>query len=33
MATISWRTDVDKVLSDAKAQARHVLMDFSAAPL
>jgi hypothetical protein len=33
MATISWRTDVDKVLSDAKAQGRHVLIDFSAAPL
>jgi hypothetical protein len=33
MATISWRTDVDKVLSEAKGQGRHVLIDFSAAPL
>ena len=33
MATISWRTDVDRVLADAKAQEKHVLIDFSAAPL
>jgi len=33
MATISWRTDIDEVVSDAKAQGRHILFDFSAAPL
>jgi len=33
MATISWRRDTDKVLSEAKAQGRHVLIDFTAAPL
>jgi hypothetical protein len=30
---IAWRKDVEKVLSDAKAQGRHALLDFSAAPL
>ena len=29
---IAWRRDVDAVLSEAKAQGRHVLLDFSAAP-
>ena len=30
---ISWRRDVDAVLSEAKAQGSHVLLDFSAAPM
>jgi hypothetical protein len=30
---ISWRRDVDAVLSEAKAQGRNVLLDFSAAPM
>jgi hypothetical protein len=29
---ISWRRDVDAVLSQAQAKGRHVLLDFSAAP-
>jgi hypothetical protein len=29
---IAWRRDVDEVFSEAKAQGRHVLLDFSAAP-
>jgi hypothetical protein len=29
---IQWRHDVDKVLEEAKAQRRPVLLDFSAAP-
>lgn len=29
---IAWRRDVDAVLSEAKAQGRHVLLDFTAAP-
>jgi hypothetical protein len=29
---IAWRRDVDAVLSEAKAQGRNVLLDFSAAP-
>jgi hypothetical protein len=29
---ITWRQDVDKALSEASAQGRHVLFDFSAAP-
>jgi hypothetical protein len=31
--TIAWRRDVEAVLSEAQAQQRHVLLDFSAAPL
>ena len=30
---ISWRRDVEALLSEAKAQQRHVLLDFSAAPM
>ncbi len=30
---ITWRTDIDKVLEDAKSQQRPVLLDFSAAPM
>ena len=30
---ITWRRDVDTVLSEAKAQGRHLLLDFSAAPM
>jgi hypothetical protein len=30
---ISFRRDVDAVLSEAKAKQRHVLLDFSAAPM
>jgi hypothetical protein len=30
---IEWRHDVDQVLADAKSQHRHVLLDFSAAPM
>lgn len=30
---IPWRRDIDKVLEDAKAQGRQVLLDFSAAPM
>jgi len=29
---IAWRRDIEAVLSEAKAQGRHVLLDFSAAP-
>ena len=29
---IAWRRDIDAVLSEAKGQGRHVLLDFSAAP-
>ena len=31
--SIKWRHDVDQVLTDAKAQKRPVLLDFSAAPM
>lgn len=31
--TISFRRDIDAVLSEAKAAQRHVLLDFSAAPM
>ena len=30
---IDWRDDIDGVLTDAKAQNRNVLLDFSAAPM
>jgi hypothetical protein len=30
---IAWRKDIDKALSDARAQNRHLLLDFSAAPM
>ena len=30
---IKWRHDIDQVLSDAKAQRKPVLLDFSAAPM
>ena len=30
---ITWRHDLEKALEDAKAQHRHVLLDFSAAPM
>jgi hypothetical protein len=30
---IKWRHDIDKVLNEAKAQTRPVLLDFSAAPM
>jgi hypothetical protein len=31
--TIDFRHDVDRVLTDAKAQQKPVLLDFSAAPM
>lgn len=31
--TIAWRHDVDRVLEEAGAQRRPVLLDFSAAPM
>ena len=30
---IAWRHDIDQVLEDARSQNRHVLLDFSAAPM
>jgi hypothetical protein len=30
---ILWRHDPDAALADATAQSRHVLLDFSAAPM
>jgi hypothetical protein len=30
---ITWRKDIDKALADARAQNRHLLLDFSAAPM
>ena len=30
---IQWRRDPDKALLDAKAQGKHVLFDFTAAPM
>jgi hypothetical protein len=33
VSSIEWRRDIDRVLDDAKAQHRHVLLDFSAAPM
>jgi hypothetical protein len=32
MMKISWRRDVEAVLSEAQARGRHILLDFSAAP-
>jgi hypothetical protein len=31
--SITWRKDVDQALSDARKQNRHLLLDFSAAPM
>ena len=31
--TITWRKDIDEALKQARAQNRHLLLDFSAAPL
>ncbi len=31
--TITWRHDFDRALQDAGAQRKHVLLDFSAAPM
>ena len=30
---IAWRNDVDQALKDARAKNRHLLLDFSAAPM
>jgi hypothetical protein len=30
---INWRKDIDQALKDAQSQNRHVLLDFSAAPM
>lgn len=30
---IAWRRDVDAALEEARAQGRHLLLDFSAAPM
>jgi hypothetical protein len=30
---INWRKDIDKALDDARAHTRHLLLDFSAAPM
>jgi hypothetical protein len=30
---IDWRHDIERVLADAKAQHKPVLLDFSAAPM
>ena len=30
---INWRHDIDRVLDDARAQQKPVLLDFSAAPM
>jgi hypothetical protein len=30
---ITWRKDIDKALDDARTQKRHLLLDFSAAPM
>jgi hypothetical protein len=30
---IAWRRDIDRVLDEARAQGRPVLLDFSAAPM
>jgi hypothetical protein len=30
---IKWRKDVDQALKDAQPQNRHLLLDFSAAPM
>jgi hypothetical protein len=30
---IVWRTDLDKAFDEARAKGRHLLLDFSAAPM
>jgi hypothetical protein len=30
---IRWRKDIDKAMDDARAAGRHLLLDFSAAPM
>jgi hypothetical protein len=30
---ITWRKDVDQALNEARPQGRHLLLDFSAAPM
>jgi hypothetical protein len=30
---IHWRRDIDKALDEARATGRHLLLDFSAAPM
>jgi hypothetical protein len=30
---ITWRKDIEKGLQDARTQNRHLLLDFSAAPM
>lgn len=30
---ITWRRDVDAALEEARTQSRHLLLDFSAAPM
>jgi hypothetical protein len=30
---ITWRKDVDKALKEARSEGRHLLLDFSAAPM
>jgi hypothetical protein len=30
---INWRKDIDQALKDAQSQNRHLLLDFSAAPM
>lgn len=31
--TITWRNDIDEALKQARTQNRHLLLDFSAAPM
>ena len=30
---ITWRKDIDKALNEARTKGRHMLLDFSAAPM
>ena len=30
---VTWRKDIDPALNDARAQKKHILLDFSAAPM
>jgi hypothetical protein len=30
---ITWRKDIDKALDEARSRKRHLLLDFSAAPM
>lgn len=32
-ATISWTTDFDQALNEGREKQRHVLLDFTAAPM